>query len=595
MATKRKLKEQSGKLSLTPSLEPAYVREQLQDAVRTHGGAAIEIPEELILSVSKTRNPAKLAEASEALSKIAESAGKSPGKCPKEAFAALGNKEIARAFARKPEKVAKAFIRIMKAAGNNAGHAFAAIGKGELAAAFSTNMGTITDAMVSLGKATKAEMGGIFGELATNAELSFLLAQKPESFIRIADAAGSAIDMVVLLLSRNGYAPILLNKTEEITDAFVRIASEAGKNASAYFFGLQDFAGLFAEGPESFAESYLEAVSICGRRKSAFFGLLTNKDVSDAISADPSRLKKLAEAMTYSTIHLYLEDGKGKNGEKMPELIALLDEPGRLVREYGIPNLAGYRGKWRKGAELAREAGIIPEGREMPINFAYAEGTIGRKKTIAIHKEYGIEYFARYTKEELENLYGQISREVDERPLLIIANNKSDYNYSFYGEATTRAPLTEGDKYNVIIFEAGTEGEFYEKAKKFGEKYFGISALIIGGHGSAEEIRLGHGDGEEALLDLSDITELKNLHGLFAENLKGPRIPIVVLNSCSTGEDEQAIGARISDAWGAVLIAPDVPTSIREFIFDEDGNLIDAVYRKGGKRFLKGKELPIRR
>ncbi|MBN2121924.1 hypothetical protein JW721_02615 [Candidatus Micrarchaeota archaeon] len=585
MAMRQKEKEGSAKLSLTPSIEPSYVQKQLQEAVRTEGGPAIEIPEELINAVSKTRSPAKLAEVSEALAKIAESAGK----YSKEALAALASAEIAQAFATEPEKVAEAFLRIREAAGKNAGYAFAALGEKEIALAFSPNMETITDAFVALGRTTKAALGGAFRELSTDSGLRTLLAKKPESFIRIAHAAGTAMDTAILLLTRNGYAPILEGKSEETTDAFVRIAQEAGNSASAYFFGMQDFAGLFAKSPKRFTETYLEAASICGRKKSAFFGFLSNKTVSGAVSADSSKLLKIAEALSYSTLLLGMEEAGEKDKEKILKRLDMLNEPENIAREYGIPRLAGYRGKWRQGKKLARKAGVTSEDREVFINFAYAKDTIGAQKTGAIYKEYGIEYFARYTKEELESLYAHIGEKGDPRPLMLVAGNKGDQTGAFYREADTRAPVIAAESYNAIFFEAETEQEFYEFTRKFADKYFGISVLVIGGHGSADSIRLGPGSREENLLDLSDLDELRNLYGLFAEGA------IVILDSCSTGEGKKAIGPKVSEAWEVLLLSPEVPAYIREFVMDDMGLITDAAYNEGGKRFYKGEELPAGR
>ncbi|MBN2121921.1 hypothetical protein JW721_02600 [Candidatus Micrarchaeota archaeon] len=555
MVQKSARKKTGSRLSLKPALEAEYVREQLEASLP-------RVPEQLIEDVVKTGEPSRLRKVSDALEQISISAGNKA----KETLALFQDEGLSAMLVANP----KEFARMAKAAMGLPAEAFKVVlhFKDE----FSKEPKRITDAIVRIAEATRKDTSQAFNPQG----LMFLHNLEP-----IAEA-----------FSKN---------PEEVSRAFASIFNTYGAESKYAFWTLIPFAEAFAKNPAKAAETFSEISRLCGRRRKsvmdAAFGLA--KFVEGDFTKDFNKLQKLAETAAYSSLIYSLKeavsqenvDQKGEAAVKgeVRVLLSLLDSPETLIEEYGMGCLPDYRDKWEEGRDLAFSAGITFEDREVFINFAYAKETIGAQKTRAIYREYGIEYFARYSKKELESLYEHIGEKEDNRPLLLIANNKSDRNGGFYGDMVTRSPLTGGgkhNKYNVIIFEAETEGEFYEKARKFGEKYFGISVLIIGGHGRADSIALGPGDSEENKLDLSDIEELKKLHGLFAEN------PRVILDSCSTGANEKAIGAAISSAWGAYLFAPAVPTYVEEFVLNNDGSISGVLYAEGGRKFLRGKEMP---
>jgi hypothetical protein len=559
MAQRSVRRKKGSRLSLKPALEADYVREQLEASFPT-------VPKQLIEEVVKTGEPSRLRKVSDALEQISLSAGKNA----KETLALFQNEDLSAMLVANP----KEFARMAKAAMGLPAEAFKAVL--HFKEEFSREPKRITDAIVRIAEATCKDTSQAFNPQG----LMFLHNLEP-------------------------IAKAFAKNPEEVSKAFESIFNTYKEESKYAFWTLIPFAEAFAKNPAKAAETFSEISRLCGRRRKAVlsvaFGVAKFLEGRD-FTKDFSRLQKLAESAAYSNLTNQLKEAisdenvkkKGKRaarGEAL-YLLSVLDHPEEIIEEYGMGSLPEYRDKWEEGRDLAFSAGIKFDDREVFMNFAYAKETIGAQKTRAIYREYGIEYFARYSKKELESLYEHIGEKEDNRPLLLIGNNKSDYNGGFYADMETRTLLTERgkhNKYNVIIFEAETEEEFYEKATKFGEKYFGISVLIIGGHGSANSITLGPGDSEENQLDLSDIKELKKLHGLFAEN------PIIILDSCSTGANEKAIGAHISEVWGAYLFAPAVPTYVDEFVLNNDGSIMDVLYAKGRRKFSRGKEMPGKR
>lgn len=522
----------------------------------------------------------------ELLSSSISRVGESAGYYSKEAFAALATTDITRAFAREPEAVAEAFIRIREATGENAGLAFSVLRKKELSAAFSKNPGAVTDAFVQMGKSSGGMADEVFGALLLNPAVSALLAKNPGEFARLAKGVGEGIAGAVSLLSVEGFAYAFAKNPKESVDAFIKLAEATGEDRKYVFAALSDFDGAFAQSPKRFAEIFSKAFGIAGRNTNRLYSLLCREAVSAFIAEDIRRAVKLADAMAYTSIVRELDSLADIKKDELSRLLGMLEHPVKLSRELGIPTLAAYKNKWGEGKKLAREAGISIEDKEVFINFAYAESTIGKKKTLALHREFGIEYFARYTKNELENLYEHAGEREDARPLLLVAYPKSDGTKVFYGRHELRGQLLEKGHYNVIFFEAETEQEFYAQARKFGEKYFGISALMIGAHGTSDSMELGPREGDERYLDFTDEKEMGQLRGLFAEN------PLVILDSCSTGANGKGIAAIISRLWGADLFAARQVTALKEIVLDGEGRIQGAVFFEGNIRFKNGQEIP---
>lgn len=244
--------------------------------------------------------------------------------------------------------------------------------------------------------------------------------------------------------------------------------------------------------------------------------------------------------------------------------------------------------------KVARGLASVAElvfGPGIQLNFAYAVTTIGKEKAMELYEQRGIEYFFRYSKETLEEMNSNLKKskkEIRKKPVALVLYNKYDHNGAFYHEPRHFESLFRG--YSVLIVEVGSEKEFVERFEEIGKKYGPIELVDIGGHGTAGSIQLGRRE----YIDITDRKLLQKLKQYLVAD------PTVVLESCSTGKDENSVGALISEVWGAHAIAPEVPTSLPRFSVDEIGRLIGTKYymfNRGDSafphaEFYKGKRIP---
>jgi hypothetical protein len=426
----------------------------------------------------------------------------------------------------------------------------------------------------------------------SNKRLAKMLVANPEETGRISASAKSATPQAFFSLSRKAVSEAFLEEPGRVADAFVQVAEASEENAKYALGAISEFPVHFHASPEGVSRRIAFASKACGRKGKLFFSLMRHKRIKSEIKNDFGKLTELAEASAYTSLPYYLDllSKEKKDTETSVRMISqMLDaigEPDVLAKRYGIPSLATFRNDLARGEKIAREAGVTIDDREIFLNFAHAEFTIGKEKTIALHREFGIEYFARYTDGELEGMCRQLGNSEDSRPLLLIAYNKSDQSNTFYKRKELRIKLAKKGYYNTIFFEAGSEYEFYEMAKKFAQKHGSISALIIGGHGEAGSIRFGAGDGEEASLDLSDSAEMESLRGLFSEDA------IVLLDSCSTGAGKGSIGESASKQWEVELLAPEDSAEMQKILTGKNGRITGAEYNADAARFKNGKEVP---
>ncbi len=265
-----------------------------------------------------------------------------------------------------------------------------------------------------------------------------------------------------------------------------------------------------------------------------------------------------------------------------------------------LPDFILMLATFYSGAEkLVASLGAEHTDPEVCLNFAYGIATIGSKKTQALYRNFGMEYFMRYTKDTLEALHSNIDPKSSTKPLLLVAFNKNDPNSIFYREGSRLFPLTK--HYCLVIVEVGSEAAFYDRMHSISKRYGKIGTLIIGGHGAPDRILLGklgvatveefealppikkNSLEERRMLDLTDLEELKKLRSSFTEK------PIVLLVSCSTGKSEAAIGGIISDAWGATLYAPAENFSRTKYLLSPEGRITDVEYNVESTQFLQGK------
>ncbi|MEK6982308.1 MAG: hypothetical protein AABX38_05230 [Candidatus Micrarchaeota archaeon] len=226
---------------------------------------------------------------------------------------------------------------------------------------------------------------------------------------------------------------------------------------------------------------------------------------------------------------------------------------------------------------------------ETIVNFAYAVSILGEQKTQELHNKNGIVYFARYSPKMLEETYANLDpKRKTDKPILVVAYNKNDWNGAFYeGVNTNMQDLTK--HYKLIIYEVNGEQRFYEKLLYTRINYGKINTLIIGGHGEPGMIQMGDPTPEQSI-DLGDSVNLSMVYDVFDRKDTRPK---VILVSCSTGKNEGAIGGLLSKVWGADLEAPKIPTNIKRFDLAADGKIEKVVYGFSSERarFVSGKQM----
>jgi hypothetical protein len=562
-------------------LEIAAAIARICDSAESRRKEALEL-------LSSNSALASFAKSPREFSAIIETAGVSP----KEAFRLLGKKLMAEAFRANPERISKLLVKIGKSAGSDVHYAFHCLCIAPVTDAFCKDPEGITALLIGLSKLAGPCAGGAFYLLGKKGIANAFKAG-PEFIIsnlsRALKNSGGEANMgyALSLLANKHINPLFAKNPKEFTDSLVRILRAAKKNAFQAIWALYEHAEEFASNPKRIERIFVQISGISGRSRRKVFDLMRNEHAVSAFGGDLETFVKLAEASAYSRAIYRLEKFcDEEDTASMEKMARLLGDPDAMAEEYGIETLKDYRGSWREGRKLARAAGCSVEDREVFTNFAYAIDAIGEERAIAIHREYGIEYFARYSKKELRNLHRSIRRGRSRKPLLLISYCKSDHRGSYYFRLPKREKLWDEGSYNIIILEAENEKELYSKARKFGNKFGGIDTFLIGGHGSGEFLRLGEGEDEEDLLGISDLDEIRGLRTLFVKN------PLVILDSCLTGGEGSTIGAQMSGVLGVDLIAPEGITSIEDYILTKKGRIKDIKYKGEDATFFRnGKKL----
>ncbi len=238
----------------------------------------------------------------------------------------------------------------------------------------------------------------------------------------------------------------------------------------------------------------------------------------------------------------------------------------------------------KRAEEVTSKLGITDQ--KVVREFAFGIYMLGEEKTIALHKELGIEYFTRYSKEGLEQTYkNYILGEKNKKPVLLVVFNKNDWNGAFNAVKNAIDQLLPS--YRMVIAETSTEDGFYSAIRKTAQKAGKIDTVVIGGHGTMAEINLGQGRGEKGEIDINDGDELKALKEYFITS------PVIVLISCETGKYEDfTVGAMISHSLNATVIAMEKPSNIKPngFLLDTKGRVQDMLVWKGKTRRYVGGE-----
>jgi len=286
---------------------------------------------------------------------------------------------------------------------------------------------------------------------------------------------------------------------------------------------------------------------------------------------------------------LYTMSTRFTGDEKLPEEVMEWFRGMKKITEFGQKHFLTYKKgmgelakKYYEATVLAKHLGITYKDDETYVNIAYALAAMGWDKVRQLYLELGIEYFARYPYELLEEVYSNRNPELAKgKPLLLVVFPKSDYNGAFYRAGDRLKTLSRF--YRVIISEAGKEDDFFRHVVYAGSRYGGVDTLLIGGHGEPNKIRFGGGDSNRSYLDLEDTGELSRVRKYLVKN------PMVILQSCSTGQDERSIGGLISRIFDARLFAPTEPGALSDFSLDKSGKITKVEYTVEHNEFHQGK------
>jgi hypothetical protein len=247
-------------------------------------------------------------------------------------------------------------------------------------------------------------------------------------------------------------------------------------------------------------------------------------------------------------------------------------------------NPTHFASYFKKAKKFAKSIGADYQNPEVCLNFIYAISVIGKKKTSEMYKKLGIEYFARYSRKTLNYVYDSIKNRgnAKNKPILLMISNKADWNGAFYDDHENIDKIRKAGYYRMFIAESGTERNFFTMAL-FAGTQGKIDTFIIGGHGSPKSIQLGNDFNEDVFLELTDKHKMKAIRSIFIKK------PLIILISCSTGKDENSIGALFSRLYNARTIAPKEPDALADFEFENKGRIKSAKYSKRHSEFINGK------
>ena len=300
------------------------------------------------------------------------------------------------------------------------------------------------------------------------------------------------------------------------------------------------------------------------------------------------------EKMILGTMRLLMEEEHVKNrlfsllrvafqekkvtGDRKERVIQFLIKE---IEKYGVP-----------GREVAQSWLSCTEG--APIiegNFFRMEKLEKKRHGIVkfLYQQFGIRNFARYPSVALFDQFDNYGN--NEKPYGIILNPLNDYNGAFSVDDVIWMQLHEQLKqhgYLLRIIEAGGRIEIGKRFiwldRLYGKQHK-INFAFIGGHGTKDSIRFG-GDKKIHFLHTKDLAGkgIQKSSKFFEKN------PTIILVSCSTGA-KGGIGENLSKIMDAIVIAPDVPTNIKNVKVAKKGEslVFDIEYKpKEAGRVFRG-------
>ncbi len=179
-----------------------------------------------------------------------------------------------------------------------------------------------------------------------------------------------------------------------------------------------------------------------------------------------------------------------------------------------------------------------------------------------LHDFYGIRGFARYPARLLVSQYDRHGK--TNLPYGIYCSSIHDHNGAF-GKDKHRSygvyRELEGD-YDLRIIEADTRLDLGRRLVML-DKLYGndqkIKFAVVAAHGDKDSIILGSGMLFDQLGQLSITTKTHRSRRIFSPN------PLIVLESCETGEEE-GIAQKISADLGATVVAPPIDAATEKII-----------------------------
>ena len=230
--------------------------------------------------------------------------------------------------------------------------------------------------------------------------------------------------------------------------------------------------------------------------------------------------------------------------------------------------------------KLAKRIGF-PSSR-INTDFLYAVNEIGHGLTERLYKDYGITHFARYASYVYKKDYdGRRTLAMEPwlkiiaanrwtgkqtKPILLLAHPRHDWNGAF-DDAYWSTLNQIVEHYAIFVIESNNEKEFYKRVRFVAKKHGPINNMILGGHGSPTELRLGNGFAEKRSIDISDSKEIRRLRGCFSPH------PTIILESCSTGGTKKGLAAVISRELRGTVFAPSMPGFITDINIDWSGKI----------------------
>ena len=216
--------------------------------------------------------------------------------------------------------------------------------------------------------------------------------------------------------------------------------------------------------------------------------------------------------------------------------------------------------------------------------------------------DYGIREFCRYPS---EILIKQLEEEDINQPYGIIVYPTEDPSDAFDTDSDIFKKLYKDTRghYGLKIYEVSNKRDFARTLIKNEQKYATenkISFMILGGHGSVDGITIGpqykKNGNEHTIENVGNEIYMGDLKGVGVKNVSRffEKDPKIILASCSTGAIG-GIGQEISKEYGANVIAPEIPTSLRRIYTSYDkGGKINFDVKFGGrvsKEYQAGKEV----